>query len=98
MERCGHGKQDLAEIEKKYPRHQKAGETLGDFDERREPTLSHGKGRGRLTQTGGAQHPVRMLGDTFPAEITAAFRAPGDRFTKSMMSAALMDQIISRAR
>jgi hypothetical protein len=55
---------------------------------------SKGRSPGYLVKTGGAKDPIFVFGNAFPAEISPAFRAKGSRFTKSVVVASLMDEII----
>jgi hypothetical protein len=67
---------------------------MGQLQKGSESGESKGLLPGYFVKTGRAKDPIFVFSDAFPAEISSALRAKRSCFTKSVVVASLMDEVI----
>ena len=88
----GNSQQGFTDQKEKEHREQNATRRPGHARKTTESGLLGERDPRQFVETGGAQHPILMFSDAFPAKELPAFRAARDRLAPRMIETTLMNQ------
>jgi hypothetical protein len=96
MKGVGKGQEALTEVKEENPCDGNTKDAVRDIQE---PTESKSFEVGRpelLSQAVGAQDPILVLGNAFPAEVLPALGATGNSLAKLMIGTPLVNKVLHR--